>query len=321
MTEVRIDRLWRRFGATTAVADVSFEFTAGQVFGFIGPNGAGKTTTMRILAGLDEPSAGDCTLDGRSTVQDADLVARRIGYMPDDYGTYPHMTVAEYLDFFARAYGLGGDRRDAAVADVVDFCQLGDLREKLVTSLSKGMRQRLGLGRALVHDPDLLILDEPAAGLDPRARVELRQLIRLLARQGKAILVSSHILADLEEICDAVAIIELGRVVATGTVRDIKRSVQARLEDAAREAGEHVVVEVRLARPHAELARVLAEEPEIANVEIHDERVTLTCSADPDARAALLARLIGRGLAVSHFAARDKSLEDVFMHLTEGRVQ
>ncbi|PIE18388.1 MAG: multidrug ABC transporter ATP-binding protein, partial [Proteobacteria bacterium] len=200
MSLVEIDHLWRRFGDTVAVRDVSFSFDAGQVFGFIGPNGAGKTTTMRILAGLDEPSGGDCRVGGLSTIDDADRVACRLGYMPDDFGTYPNTTVAEYLDFFARAYGLRGAARRRAVADVVDFCQLGGLTGKLITALSKGMKQRLGLGRTLVHDPDVLILDEPAAGLDPRARVELRALIRLLAKQGKAVLISSHILADLDEI-------------------------------------------------------------------------------------------------------------------------
>ena len=321
MSLVEIQHLSRRFGSVQAVDDVSFSFEAGQVFGFIGPNGAGKTTTMRILAGLDEPTSGDCRIGGFSTVDDADTVARRIGYMPDDFGTYPNTTVLEYLDFFARAYGLKGARRDNALADVIDFCQLGGLSEKLITTLSKGMRQRLGLGRTLVHDPEVLILDEPSAGLDPRARVEFRELIRVLARQGKAVLISSHILADLQEICDAVAIIELGRVVTTGSVKDIKRQVQASVTERAREAGARVVVELRLAQPVERLRHVLAEQAEVSDVEIHDQTASLQCPGDPDAQAALLARLIAAGLPVCHFATRDHNLEDLFMHLTEGKVQ
>jgi len=318
---VEITHLSRRFGNVQAVDDVSFSFDAGQVFGFIGPNGAGKTTTMRILAGLDEPSSGDCRIAGLSTIDDADTVARRIGYMPDDFGTYPNTTVFEYLDFFARAYGLKGAKRDNALADVIDFCQLGGLSEKLVTTLSKGMRQRLGLGRTLVHDPEVLILDEPSAGLDPRARVEFRELIRLLARQGKAVLISSHILADLQEICDAVAIIELGRVVATGTVKDIKRDVQARVVERARAEGSRAVVELRIAQPVERFPNILAEQAEVSEVEIHDTIASLSCPADPEAQAALLARLIAAGLPVCHFATRDHNLEDLFMHLTEGKVQ
>jgi len=321
MSLVEVRHLTRRFGPVEAVTDVSFTFEAGQVFGFIGPNGAGKTTTMRILAGLDEPTSGDCSIDGLSTIDDADRVARRIGYMPDEFGTYANTTVAEYLDFFARAYGLKGARRDNALADVIDFCQLGGLSEKLVTTLSKGMRQRLGLGRTLVHDPDVLILDEPSAGLDPRARVEFRELIRLLARQGKAVLISSHILADLQEICDAVAIIELGRVVATGSVKDIKRQVQDSVAERAREAGARVLVELRLAHAAERLPHILAEQPDVSEVAIHDLTASLQCPADPAAQAALLARLVAAGLPVCHFASRDHNLEDLFMHLTEGKVQ
>ena len=321
MSLVEVRHLSRRFGPVEAVRDVSFSFDKGQVFGFIGPNGAGKTTTMRILAGLDEPSGGDCRIDGLSTVDDADRVARRVGYMPDDFGTYPNMTVGEYLDFFARAYGLRSPRRERALAEVIDFCQLGGLVDKPVTALSKGMRQRLGLGRTLVHDPDVLILDEPAAGLDPRARVELRELIRLLARQGKAVLISSHILADLQEICDAVAILELGRVVASGAVKDIKRQVQHQVDAKARETGQRALVELRLAAPVPRFASILAEQAEVSDVDLHELAAAFQAPADPAAQAALLARLVAAGLPVCHFASRDTNLEDLFMHLTEGKVQ
>ena len=210
MSLVEVQHLSRRFGHFNAVKDVSFSFDAGQIYGFIGPNGAGKSTTMRILASLDLPSDGDCRIDGLSTVDDADKVRHLIGYMPDSYGSYPDMTIWDYLDFFARAYELSPQARQSAVDGVIDFCQLGDIKEKLITTLSKGMKQRLCLGRCLIHDPKVMILDEPSAGLDPRARIEFRDLLRALAKQGKAIFISSHILSELEELCDALLLLNKG---------------------------------------------------------------------------------------------------------------
>jgi ABC-2 type transport system ATP-binding protein len=323
MSFVTVDNLTRRFGEVHAVRDISFRFEAGEIYGFIGPNGAGKSTTMRILATLDLPSSGDCMVAGLSTVDDADQVRRLIGYMPDSYGAYPNMTVWEYLDFFARAYHLRGTARTRAVGDVIDFCQLGELREKLITTLSKGMKQRLCLGRCLIHDPKLLILDEPSAGLDPRARIEFRELLRLLAKQGKAIFISSHILAELEELCDGVAIIEQGQLVRSGRVNEIKASVEAALEHrAAAEPQKHVtVLEIRLAAPHADAARILAEQPDLTGVSVENTLITARCAGNAAAQAALLKRLIDAGLPVCRFAGREQNLEDLFMHLTEGKVQ
>jgi ABC-2 type transport system ATP-binding protein len=323
MSFVTVEKLTRSFGTVHAVQDISFRFDAGEIFGFIGPNGAGKSTTMRILATLDLPSSGDCTVAGLSTVDDADQVRRMIGYMPDSYGAYPNMTVWEYLDFFARAYQLKGLGRERAVRDVVDFCQLGDLREKHITTLSKGMKQRLCLGRCLIHDPKLLILDEPSAGLDPRARIEFRELLRLLAKQGKAIFISSHILAELEELCDGVAIIEQGRLVRSGRVNEIKASVEAVLENRANaEPQKHVtVLEIRLVSPHADTARILAEQPELREVSVENTLITAHCTGNAAAQAALLKRLIEAGLPVCRFAGREQNLEDLFLHLTEGKVQ
>ncbi len=322
MSFVTVDRLTRSFGSTHAVQDLSFRFDAGEIFGFIGPNWAGKSTTMRILATLDLPTAGDCTVAGLSTVDDADQVRRMIGYMPDSYGAYPNMTVWEYLDFFARAYALRGSARARAVSDVVEFCHLGDLQEKHLTTLSKGMKQRLCLGRCLIHDPKLLILDEPSAGLDPRARIEFRELLRLLAKQGKAIFISSHILAELEELCDGVAILEQGRLVRSGRVAEIKASVHAALEDRANaEPQKHVtVLEIRLTAPHADAARILAEQPELHAVSVENTLITAHCGGNAAVQAALLKRLVEAGLPICRFAGREQNLEDLFMHLTEGKV-
>jgi len=320
MSLVEVKGLVRRFGSFTAVKDISFSFDAGQIYGFIGPNGAGKSTTMRILATLDIPSQGDCTIAGLSTVDDADRVRSLIGYMPDSYGAYPNMTVEEYLDFFARAYRLRGPARTRAVADVVEFCQLGQLRDKLITTLSKGMKQRLCLGRCLIHDPKLLILDEPSAGLDPRARIEFRELLRLLAEQGKAIFISSHILAELEELCHGVAIIEQGRLVASGPIGEIKARAMA-TRDAVTSGVLPSTLELRLAEPFTRLAEVLAEQPELSEVQVEGLAASARFRGGNAAQAALVRRLVQAGVPLYHVAGRSENLEDLFMHLTEGKVQ
>ncbi len=220
---IELRRLHRFFGTTRAVNDVSFEVQGGQVFGYIGPNGAGKTTSMRILATLDMPSYGDALIDGFSVVNDSDRVRQRLGFMPDAFGTYADVNCREYLDFFARAYGLVGKERTRACRRVMGFTGLDVLADKPINGLSKGMKQRLCLGRSLIHDPKVLVLDEPAAGLDPRARIELREMIIALAAEDKAILISSHILTELAEICDSVGIIEQGQLLAVGSVADMER--------------------------------------------------------------------------------------------------
>lgn len=322
MSLVEIQNLTRRFGDLDAVVDLTFAFDAGRITGFIGPNGAGKSTTMRILAGLDVPSEGRARVGGFCTVADFDQVHRLVGYMPDSYGAYPDMTVFEYLDFFARAYGLATDARRRAMADVIELCHLGDLQEKLVTSLSKGMRQRLCLGRCLVHDPAVLIMDEPAAGLDPRARIELKEVMRILAAQGKGILVSSHILADLEEICDSVAIIEAGRLVASGTVSQVKKRAAARrAQMATSEHAHHGMLQIRLAEPHPRLLEILLQQPDLTDVATTQTGASAVVGGDDASRAALLARLVQAGLPVCAFDVREENLEDLFLHLTEGRVQ
>ena len=198
--KVQVQNLRKDFGAAIAVNNISFTFDSGHIFGFVGPNGAGKTTTMRIIATLDEPTRGDVLINGISVCQQPEHARQKVGYVPDSLPSHGDITVHEYLDFFARAYGLRGKKRDQAVAAVEEFTGVTNILEKPLRALSKGMKQRVSLGRALVNDPDVLILDEPAAGLDPRARIELRELLLLLAQRGKAILISSRILTELTEI-------------------------------------------------------------------------------------------------------------------------
>lgn len=300
----------RTFGDTHAVNDVSFEVRAGEVFGYIGPNGAGKTTSMRILATLDEPTGGDALVDGFSVVEDPDRVRRRLGFMPDYFGTYDNVDVHEYLDFFARAYGLRGTERTRALAYVEEFTGLDQLSNKPINGLSKGMKQRLCLGRTMIHDPSVMVLDEPAAGLDPRARIELREMIARLADTGKAVLISSHILTELAEVCDRVGIIEQGRLLAVGSVEEISSKAQTT-----------AVVEVRFVGDIERAHRWLGERTDLDNLTIDGRKATFGHLGDEAAQAVLLKSMVEAGLEVVEFRCRTKSLEDVFLEVTEGRVQ
>src|SRR5436190_6401233 len=255
---IEIIDLHKHYGPTRAVNGISFSFESGQIFGFVGPNGAGKSTTMRILATLDEPTAGDATIDGVSVVEEPEKAHRLVGYVPDALPGHRDISVHEYLDFFARAYGIRGDKRRQVVESIEEFTNLTGIREKHINALSKGMKNRVSVARALVHDPPVLIMDEPAAGLDPRARIELRELLKVLSGQGKAILISSHILNELSEICTGAVIIERGKILRAGTLQQIlqgnktHRTVVLRVMGRAEELRKHL-----LETPGVEDARLL----------------------------------------------------------------
>jgi len=329
MSLLEVKHLSRHYGALKAVEDVSFSLEEGTILGFIGPNGAGKSTTMRILATLDVPTAGEVLLDGKSVVERPDQARPLIGYMPDRYGTYDDMTVFEFLDFFARAYGQKGQARVARVDSVMDFTGLLPLKDKLTSELSKGMKQRVALGRTLLHDPRLLILDEPADGLDPRARIELRELLRALASQGKAVLISSHILTELSEICDTCAIIEQGKLLATGPVNEILHRSQG--------AAPSTEVQLKLFVPAegleaamARTERLLLEQPLVKSVNLAQDLIRVRLELAPGAEstpqwideacARLLAVLVRENVPVCSFQTRQLDLEDAFLHVTKGRV-
>lgn len=307
---VQLRRLFRSFGKTQAVNDVSFEVERGQVFGYIGPNGAGKTTSMRILATLDLPDYGDALIDGFSVINDPDLVRRRLGFMPDAFGAYHAMNCVEYLDFFARSYGIIGRERMRALRHTLAFTGLDKIAEKPIRGLSKGMRQRLCLGRAMIHDPLVLILDEPANGLDPRARIELRQMIRELAAAGKSVLVSSHILTELGEMCDTVGIIERGRLLATGKVSEIQSKLRP-----------HADIMVQLIDGGDRLGGWLAAKDTISEIQATDRVVRFQFTGDQAAQASLLRSLMNENFAVLQFQTEARSLEDVFLQVTTGAVQ
>lgn len=310
---IELRRLHRFFGDTKAVNDVTFSVRRGHVFGFIGPNGAGKTTSMRILATLDLPSYGDAFVDGFSAVNDPELVRKRLGFMPDSFGTYRDVNCREYLDFFARAYGLVGSERNRRLQWVLDFTGTGGMAGKPIRGLSKGMKQRLCLGRALVHDPAVMILDEPAAGLDPRARIELRRMIRELADRGKTILISSHILTELAEMCDSVGIIEQGQLLATGSVEDIQAESQHQAELTIRVLNRQDEIPATLQQ--------LSDSIPTDNVIVDGQFVRFGFSGNTNDQAAIVAMLVTQGFQVAEVSAHKKSLEDLFLQVTEGLVQ
>jgi ABC-2 type transport system ATP-binding protein len=314
---IEFRHLHRYFGRLKAVNDVSFRAYRGQVMGFIGPNGAGKTTSMRILATLDVPTSGDAFVNGYSVIDDPDKVRKIVGFMPDSFGKYSNMNVLEYIDYFARAYNLAPRARRDAVERVLVFTELKKLVEKPITALSKGMSQRLGLARTLINDPAVLILDEPAAGLDPRARIELRELVRLLARElKKTVLISSHILTELGEICDSAAIIEAGRILASGTIDEIQqaqRATQGRATGAA--------VSVRVLRDVDRLERLLLEQPQVSGVSVVAQTAAFEFSGDDAALCGLLRHLIREELDVIEFRGRSETLEDAFLAITKGVTQ
>ncbi len=302
---IEVRDLRRAFGKFTAVDGISFSIPHGQVVGFVGANGAGKTTTMRILATLDYPTSGTASIAGYNVVNYPDLVRRLIGWMPDSFGTYEHMTVAEYMDFFARALGFKGAERARRVREIMDFTDLTPLSTRLVNKMSKGQTQRLCLGRALLHDPQVLIMDEPAAGLDPKARVELKNLIRILAEEGKTILISSHILSELGEMCDTLLFIDNGRLVHYGDASALKRGGREETIILAEVAGPaQALIQWSLTAPHV----TLVDETK------HGGRLRID-STDPEVVAGVLRRMITDGLAVIEFHREERKLEDAFIDM------
>ncbi len=314
MSLVEIKNLTRRFDDVEAVSQVSLAFDKGMIYGFIGPNGAGKTTTMRILATLDVPTSGDAWVAGHSVIQYPDKVRGRIGYMPDYYGTYAHTDIIDYLEFFGRSYELRGKELRRRIDGVIDFTGLGKIGGKYIDTLSKGMKQRLALARLLLHDPDVLILDEPAAGLDPRARIEFRELLKLLKDEGKAVLISSHILTELSEMVDSCAIIEKGRIVCHGSVDEVR-------ERARHEAGSQFKVTIELLEPLEKAESCLLECPFVRRVFGGERHFTVEIEGSRREAASLLQRLVADGMPILNYRVVESDLEDVFMSLTKGEVQ
>ena len=306
---VQTQGLVKRYDRTLAVAGLDLAIEPGEIFGLVGPNGAGKTTTLRMLATLLRPSAGNAEIDGWSVTRNPDEVRRVIGFMPDIFGVYDDMKVWEYLDFFARCYGLPAAGRRRMIADLLELVDLGERRDDYVQTLSRGMEQRLCLAHALVLDPKVLLLDEPASGLDPRARVELRELLRELRALGKTILISSHILPELEELCTSVAIVDRGQVLVQGRVADIERRLRF---------GAVLRVRLLLEGEALEAARDrFAADVDVASASIlEDGTIEIGFRGDDEASARLLAASVSAGLPIVSFARAASDLEELFLQVT-----
>jgi len=306
---LRCDNLVKRYKHRTVVDHVSIQVAQGEIVGLLGPNGAGKTTTLRILATLLVPTAGDAEIAGASIRRNPEDVRRVLGYMPDSFGVYDDMKVWEYLDFFGRCHGISASGRRRMIGDLLELVDLGAKRDAYVATLSRGMQQRLCLAHALVHDPAVLILDEPASGLDPRARVELRELLRELRALGKTILISSHILPELEELCTSLAIIDGGRVLAQGRLAEIEARLRVGAVLRVHVLGDTAAVAA--ARDH------LAGEPSVAAAEVVGEGlVEIGFTGDDEAAARLLAGAVAAGFRVASFARAASDLEELFLQVT-----
>jgi ABC-2 type transport system ATP-binding protein len=319
---IEIENLSKRYGARLAVNRLNLKVEEGELFGFVGPNGAGKTSTIRMMTGLLQPTAGDVKIAGQSVRENPDAIRRAIGYMPDFFGVYNDMTVAEYLDFFGACYQIPADERSSLISDLLELVELSHRQDDMVDKLSRGMKQRLSLARTLVHDPQVLILDEPASGLDPRARVEIRALLVELANMGKTIFFSTHILADVAEICSRVAILEAGELVAVGALEELQQQLLPRRK-----------VEITLLGKLDEARQLLLSLPGVASVELPNGangsrspaagtrlRLVVEFAGDDVAMSSVLASLVEAQIPVINFSADSRDLEEVFMKATKGLV-
>jgi ABC-2 type transport system ATP-binding protein len=306
---IETKNLTKNYGTLTAVDDLNLTIKDGDIFGFIGPNGAGKTTTMRILVTLLEPTRGSAFINGLNVTKDGKKVRRLVGYMPDFMGVYDDLKVFEYLEFFAAAFGIDRKKRKSIVEGVLELTDLESKKSATVDSLSRGMQQRLGLARVLIHDPKVLILDEPASGLDPRARIEIRELLRELKRMGKTIMISSHILSELEEICDHVGIIEHGRLVFSGTLEEIRPRL-----------GIESKVRVRVADNQDKAIELLSALPQVRQVQALGDEIAVTFHEGKHANGIVARTLVNADLDIISLQPERLKLDDAFLQLTKGIV-
>ena len=304
---IEICDLTKKYGEMFAIHKIELKLDKGDVFGFIGPNGAGKTTTMRILATLLNPTWGEAYVGGYSIYTKPKEIRRIIGYMPDFFGVYDNMQVIEYLEFFAAAYRIKGPSRRKICDEVLDLVDLGYKRNELVTSLSRGMTQRLGLARVLLHDPQVLLLDEPASGLDPRARIEIRGLLKELRNMGKTIMVSSHILPELADICNKVGIIEKGELIINADVADVMRQVR-----------QQTVLQIDVAGDRAAAAKTLESHEVVEKIETNEQGLLVTLVPGDHDYSVLSKLLIENGHALTRLGEEEINLETAFMTLTKG---
>ena len=299
--------LTKKYGDMFAINEIDLELDQGDLFGFIGPNGAGKTTTMRIIATLLEPTQGEAYVCGHSIYNNAKEIRRLVGYMPDFFGVYDDMKVIEYLEFFAAAYRIKGQARRDKCNEMLEIVDLDFKRDAFANTLSRGQTQRLGLARVLLHDPQVLLLDEPLSGLDPRARIEMRNLLRRLGEMGKTIVVSSHILPELADICNKVGIIDRGVMNVNAEVSDVMRQVR-----------ERIVLNIRVKGDQEDAAKVVEAMDFVDTVAIGDDLIVVTLQENVDDYSELASGLVSAGYKILLFREEEVNLESAFMTLTKG---
>jgi len=302
-----IKNLNKRYGKFQAVTDLNLEIAEGEIFGFVGPNGAGKTTTMKIICGLLKATSGEITLDGTDVLNRRKDINENIGYMPDFFGVYDDLKVIEYLEFYASIYNIKGPERKKITDDLLELVDLGNKRDAYVDSLSRGMKQRLCLARCLVHNPRLLVLDEPASGMDPRARVEMKEILRNLKDMGKTIIISSHILPELSELCTSIGIIDRGRMVISGSVSEVMQRVYSKK-----------VLKIKVRDRLEDTITLLKEFPYVDKLVRGENTIQAGFEGDEDDMSRVLSALVTAGIPVVSFAQLDGNLEDVFMKVTKG---
>ncbi len=301
------EHLSKNYGKLQALSNLSIKVEKGKVFGFIGPNGAGKSTTMLILSTLLSPSDGKAYVAGYDVVKEPKSVRQSLGYMPDFFGVYDNLKATEYLDFYAGAYNIPAAKRKSLIADLLELVNLSNKADAYVDSLSRGMKQRLGLARCLVHSPEVLILDEPASGLDPRARIEMREILKQLRKMGKTILISSHILPELAELCDDIGVIEKGKLIACGPVEEVSLNTRG-----------ISVMQLKTVAGMEQAEAILAASPYVKRLDNKNSHFRFHFTGTETDKAHLLQRLVEAGILIVYYGESKENLEDVFLAITEG---
>jgi|UPI000480D2E0 ABC-2 type transport system ATP-binding protein len=300
-----INHLYKRYNKFLALNDLNLHIDRGEIFGFIGPNGAGKTTTMRIVCGLLRANSGEVYVDGIDALNDSAAIKRKVGYVPDFFGVYDNLKVMEYMNFFASMYGFNSKEINETILGLLELVNLSDKKDDYVDGLSRGMKQRLCVARALIHDPELLVLDEPASGLDPRARFELKEILKNLGDMGKTILISSHILPELGEMCTSIGIMEKGQLVASGNVEEIAELKRA-----------NSPVHIKVISDRNEAITAIKEFPLVTKVSETDDEIIVDLNGEDEELFALLSGLISRNVKIVGFEREQANLETLFLDLT-----
>lgn len=302
---LQINNLYKSFGKFNAVDNLTLHIKKGEIFGFVGHNGAGKTTTMKITAGLLAPSAGSVYIDGINALSERNKVKRKIGYMPDFFGVYDNLKAIEYMEFYAAMYGIRGEEATKTCLNLMELVNLADKRDAYVDSLSRGTKQRLCLARSLVHDPELLLLDEPASGLDPRARFEMKEILKNLGSMGKTVIISSHILPELADMCDTIGIMQHGKLIMHGTVDEIQMKAMHQRP-----------LNIRVLNDMDKAVRIIKENPKVSKVSVREGVLVADFTGDDKETANLLKRLFEEDILVESFYKEQGNLETLFLELT-----